>query len=174
MQKANRSFTFKFRAKNMTKLRLITCLEKFQWLVLIYLETEGSPNSPPALLIQLECVASVQDQHPSWTFCNRTLVLKIIFSELHDSMRSIRDAAKSVSQGARWVKLGVCCGSGMFIPDPNFSIRDPRSRVKKIPDRDPHQKNYLGCSSRIQIHPEVNKTPDPGSALLQDSIIVQN
>jgi hypothetical protein len=24
--------------------------------------------------------------------------------------------------------------SGMFIPDPNFSIRDPGSRVKKIPD----------------------------------------
>jgi hypothetical protein len=27
-----------------------------------------------------------------------------------------------------------CCESGMFIPDPNFSISDPGSRVKKIPD----------------------------------------
>ncbi len=31
-----------------------------------------------------------------------------------------------------------CHGSGMFIPDPNFSIREPVSRVKKIPD--PHQR----------------------------------
>ncbi len=29
-----------------------------------------------------------------------------------------------------------CCGSVMFIPDPNFSIPNPRSKVKKIPD--PH------------------------------------
>jgi hypothetical protein len=28
-----------------------------------------------------------------------------------------------------------CCGSEMFIPDPNFSIPDPGSRVKKIPVR---------------------------------------
>jgi hypothetical protein len=27
-----------------------------------------------------------------------------------------------------------CCGSKMFIPDPNFSIPDPGSRVKNIPD----------------------------------------
>ncbi len=27
-----------------------------------------------------------------------------------------------------------CCGSGMFIPDPNCAIPDPRSRVKKTPD----------------------------------------
>ncbi len=27
-----------------------------------------------------------------------------------------------------------CCGSGMFIPDPNFSIPGPGSRIKKIPD----------------------------------------
>jgi hypothetical protein len=28
----------------------------------------------------------------------------------------------------------VYCGSGMFIPDPNFSNPDPGSRVKKISD----------------------------------------
>ncbi len=27
-----------------------------------------------------------------------------------------------------------CCGSGMFIPDPNFSLPNRGSRVKKIPD----------------------------------------
>jgi hypothetical protein len=27
-----------------------------------------------------------------------------------------------------------CCGSGMFIPDPNFSIPDPGSRRFRIPD----------------------------------------
>ncbi len=69
-----------------------------------------------------------------------------------------------------------CCGSGMFLPD-------PRSRVKKIPDPNPHQrielflnpnklfltsrKNDLGCSSgsRIQIFlvpdPGVKKAPGP-------------
>ncbi len=26
-----------------------------------------------------------------------------------------------------------CCGSGMFFPDPNFSIQHPGSRVNKIP-----------------------------------------
>jgi hypothetical protein len=26
-----------------------------------------------------------------------------------------------------------CCGSGMFIPDPNFSFADPRSRAEKAP-----------------------------------------
>ncbi len=33
-------------------------------------------------------------------------------------------------------KMSQCCGSGMFIPDPNFYIPDPdpRSKVKKIPD----------------------------------------
>jgi hypothetical protein len=62
--------------------------------------------------------------------------------------------------------LTQCCGSGMFIPDPNFF--HPGSRVKKIPDPapQPHQKfkyfntkklflssrKYdLGCSSRIRI-----------------------
>jgi hypothetical protein len=34
------------------------------------------------------------------------------------------------------------CGSGMFIPDPNFSTPDPGSRVEKIriPVLDPHQR----------------------------------
>ncbi len=106
--------------KNVTNLRFITCLEKFQWLVLIYLGTEGSPNSPPSLpilLVQLECVASVQDQHPSLTFCNRTLVLKIIFSEL---------------QGFSVADQDVYPGSVFF---------HPGSRVKQIPDPGSASKN---------------------------------
>ncbi len=31
-----------------------------------------------------------------------------------------------------------CCGSGMFIPDPNFSLPDPGSKRFRIPD--PHQR----------------------------------
>jgi hypothetical protein len=33
--------------------------------------------------------------------------------------------------------LHLCCGSGMFIPDPNFSIPDfdPRSKRFRIPDQ---------------------------------------
>ncbi len=38
-----------------------------------------------------------------------------------------------------------CCGSGMFIPDPNFSIPDQGSKRFRIPD------------------PGVKKAPDPGS-----------
>jgi hypothetical protein len=33
-----------------------------------------------------------------------------------------------------YITCKQCCGSGMFIPDPIFSIPDPRSRVDKIPD----------------------------------------
>jgi hypothetical protein len=33
-----------------------------------------------------------------------------------------------------------CCGSGMFIPDPNFSIPNPGSKIFRIPDLDPHQR----------------------------------
>jgi hypothetical protein len=33
-----------------------------------------------------------------------------------------------------------CCGSGMFIPDPNFSLPDPGSKRFRIPDPNPHQR----------------------------------
>jgi hypothetical protein len=33
--------------------------------------------------------------------------------------------------------------TGSRIPDPHFSIPDPESRVKKIPDPRPHQRNKL-------------------------------
>ncbi len=88
-----------------------------------------------------------------------------------------------------------CCRSGINIPDPNFSIPDPGSRVKKIPFADSHQKilsifnpNFfsqisrkydLGChpesESRMRILifypfripvPGVKKAPDPVSATL--------
>ncbi len=41
-----------------------------------------------------------------------------------------------------------CCGSGMFIPDPNFSKPDLGSRVKRsrIPDSDPRQRIYVFLS----------------------------
>ncbi len=69
-----------------------------------------------------------------------------------------------------------CCGSVMFIPDPNFF--HPGSRVKRIPDPDPHlricklnklfrssRKYDLGFSSRIRIlfftRPG-SQIPDPG------------
>ncbi len=86
----------------------------------------------------------------------------------------------------------------MFITDRNFSIRDPESRVKKIPDPRSgsasknlsifNPKNFLrsrkydpGCSSRIRIlifypsripNPEVKKAPDPesGSATLLNEL----
>jgi hypothetical protein len=34
-----------------------------------------------------------------------------------------------------------CCGSGMFIPDPNFSILDPGSKNHRIPDLGSTTKN---------------------------------
>ncbi len=34
-----------------------------------------------------------------------------------------------------------CCGSGMFIPDPNFpGVPDPGCKIFRIPDPDPHQR----------------------------------
>jgi hypothetical protein len=55
------------------------------------------------------------------------------------------------------------------IPDLNFSIPDPGSRVKKILDPDTgfgifldSGKNYLGCSSWIRIH-ILPPIPDPRS-----------
>jgi hypothetical protein len=75
----------------------------------------------------------------------------------------------------------------MFIPDPNFSIPDPISMVKKISGSGCASKNLIiltqknvsklskydaGCSSRILIlifypswvpDPAIKKAPDPGS-----------
>jgi hypothetical protein len=45
------------------------------------------------------------------------------------------NSAYRAGLGSSYVKSGrQYCGSGMFIPDPNFSIPDLGSRVKKIPD----------------------------------------
>jgi hypothetical protein len=59
------------------------------------------------------------------------------------------------------------------IPDLNFSIPDPGSRVKKIPDPDTgfgifldSGKNYLGCSSWIRIRIHIfspSRIQDPGA-----------
>jgi hypothetical protein len=77
----------------------------------------------------------------------------------------------------------------MFIPDPNFSIPDPGSRVKKILAASKTQRCFLtlgnmirfvrpGSGSRMRIldadldffthipDPGVKKAPDPGSATL--------
>ncbi len=40
-------------------------------------------------------------------------------------------------------KTNAQCGSGMLILDPNFSIPDPGSKRKRIPDHDPQQILYL-------------------------------
>jgi hypothetical protein len=86
-----------------------------------------------------------------------------------------------------------CCGSGMFIPDPNFSIPDPncfhprsRIRIKKFKYFNPKilfprsRKYDPGCSSRIRIlifhtsripNAGVKKAPDPGSVTLSSWIL---
>jgi hypothetical protein len=53
--------------------------------------------------------------------------------------------------------LKQCCGSWMFIPDPNFSILGPGSRVRKFPD--------LGSRVRKIPDPESERfrIPDPES-----------
>jgi hypothetical protein len=80
-----------------------------------------------------------------------------------------------------------CCGSGIFIPDPNFSIPNPGSKRFLIPDPHQHQrinvfltkKLFLssrkygpGCSPRIQIpDPDLDfiPIPDPGSRVQKDT-----
>ncbi len=39
-----------------------------------------------------------------------------------------------------FVSICQCCGSWVFIPDPNFSIPDPGSKRFWIPDPNPHQR----------------------------------
>jgi hypothetical protein len=71
----------------------------------------------------------------------------------------------------------LCCGSGMFnpdpgyeffpfqIPDPNFSIQDPRSASKEFKYFNPKKssKYVPGCSSQIRIpDPDFLPIPDPG------------
>jgi hypothetical protein len=65
-----------------------------------------------------------------------------------------------------------CCGSGMFIPDPNPNFFHPGSRIR-IKELFLSSRKYdPGCSSRIRIlifypspipDPGFKKAPDPGS-----------
>ncbi len=40
----------------------------------------------------------------------------------------------SIEMGLETSPQGQCCGSGMFIPDPNFSVPDPGSKRFRFPD----------------------------------------
>ncbi len=58
------------------------------------------------------------------------------------------------------------------IPDPNFSIPDPESTVKKIPDPDPHQRIKVRCfkpksvsklsENHLKWSPRIRFSPHPG------------
>jgi hypothetical protein len=61
-----------------------------------------------------------------------------------------------------------CCGSGMFISDPNFF--HPGSRVKKIPIQIPDTNLDFFYPSRIP-DPGVKKAPDPGSRIRIGNIV---
>ncbi len=52
-----------------------------------------------------------------------------------------------------------CCGYGIFIPDPNFSIPGSRVQGKQIPDPDPYQSWIMISDPDIYFLP----IPDPGS-----------
>jgi hypothetical protein len=64
-----------------------------------------------------------------------------------------------------------CCGSGMFIPDPNFSIPDHRSRVKRFRIPNPGfgsaSKNFSILTQKTVSKLSENRfgmfIPDPGS-----------
>ncbi len=62
-----------------------------------------------------------------------------------------------------------CCGPTMFIPDPNFSIPDPGSRVKKNPDPGSGSASK-NCSSQIPdldfSHPGSSGQKSTGSWIL--------
>ena len=51
--------------------------------------------------------------------------------EVHALENALRQGGR---QGGQINTFIQCCGSGMFIPDPSFSIPDPESRIKKILD----------------------------------------
>jgi hypothetical protein len=56
--------------------------------------------------------------------------------------------------GSACFDYNQCCGSGMFIPDPNFSIPDTGSRVKKILDQ-----QYSFCMRTSEYGTELTKGP---------------
>ncbi len=45
--------------------------------------------------------------------------------------------------------LNKCCGSGMFIPDPNGSIPDAGSKRYRITDPDPQQRIQVFLNQKI-------------------------
>jgi hypothetical protein len=93
-----------------------------------------------------------------------------------------RAGGNSKKQGHPWpyrYRTIQCCGSGMFIPDPTFSIPDPgseffhsryRIRIKEFSILTQKNENMEirkydpGCSSRIPYpDPYFLPIPDPGS-----------
>ncbi len=54
-----------------------------------------------------------------------------------------------------------CCDSGMFIPDPIFSISDPGSRFDKIPDPESASKNQVFLHQKTDAKFSIMRSPDP-------------
>jgi len=59
----------------------------------------------------------------------------IVDEELIGTQFSLEQEEEEEKDEVRRVQ---CCGSGMFIPDPNFSIPDSGSKRLQIPDAYPH------------------------------------
>jgi hypothetical protein len=105
----------------------------------------------PVFLVQLKL--ETRDKHVPPLFLILTNELKEGFAML-------------TVEGKILASIFPQCGSGMFIPNLNFSIPDPGFRVKKIP------KNLFLSSQVPDLNffpipdPGVKKAPDPGSGTL--------
>jgi hypothetical protein len=61
---------------------------------------------------------------------------------------------------------------GMLIPDPGSKVFQPVSRIKKIPDPNPHKSASESGLVFLPIpDPGVKKAPDPGSRI-RNSVII--
>jgi hypothetical protein len=65
-----------------------------------------------------------------------------VFDYTNISLENLKCAAAAAVYYLTWPEH--CCGSGIFIPDPNFSISDPGSKGRyRIPDPDPQQRKGI-------------------------------
>jgi hypothetical protein len=78
--------------------------------------------------------------------------------------RLLQPTRAPISSGKQNLAKNQCCGSGMFIPEPNFSILDPEPKVKKIldPESGSASKNLSILTQKIALS---SRKYDPGCSI---------
>ncbi len=87
-------------------------------------------------MLFLDLALSPQPQ-PPYQFNKAIMIPSFPLAKLFLSVCVTVEDFAYISYTAYTSAVNLCCGSGRFIPDPNFSIPDPGSRVQKILDPGP-------------------------------------